>query len=145
MKNYTKKQRIEIYKELIKVKGSDAVNLKIIEEYSELITEVAKVLNNYEIDGNLKLIDELSDAFIMTEQKLLSINGKDLLDDSYEVKFTTLTIVLRKLINGMLSCDYNDCLNLYKHLSFLVKKYKAQNRILYKAERLDDRLRKGKV
>ena len=145
MKNYTKKQRIELYQKLIDAKGKESVNLKVIEEYSELITEMAKVLNNYEKDGNLKLIDELSDAFIMTEQKLLMLNGKVILDDVYSIKFTTLTIVMNKLIRSLLNINYDDCLNLYKHLSYFITKYDAESRVRYKAKRLDDRLREGKV
>jgi hypothetical protein len=141
---HTITERKNIYKAVLKLKGAEAVKIKAIEEFSELATEVSKIINGYADDGNNQFIDELADAYIMSEQ-LIELKKAERLQTYYQKKYTNSDLLkdLAK-VSFWLSRDQINT-SMHVVLSQFCERYDAFKRVDYKLNRLKERLKNKEV
>jgi len=141
---HTITERKNIYKAVLKLKGAEAVKIKAIEEFSELATEVSKIINGYADDGNNQFIDELADAYIMSEQ-LIELKKAERLQTYYQKKYTNSDLLkdLAK-VSFWLSRDQINT-SIHVVLSQFCERHGAFKRVDYKLNRLKERLKNKEV
>lgn len=89
-----REERNTVYKQALETFGLNAQILVAIEEFSELIAILSKLVNDRPyFEGDLA--GELADAQIMLEQLLLSLNPAGIVDDCVAVRMERL----KKLIH----------------------------------------------
>lgn len=92
--------KLDLYDYVRKTAGERAVRMKAVEEYSELIIELGKGIEQLiqfgKIDGALvdKIISEISDVVVVTEQVSDEKNILNLIGFSYDYKLNRLENVL---------------------------------------------------
>ena len=89
------RDRKELYKKATGKWGSTAQKIVAIEEFSELINEVSKLLNKKNKRGMLGLVDEIADCRIMLEQLESMYGLEDAVRNRMSMKLDKLSMIIK--------------------------------------------------